>query len=129
MSPDTDIRVMLLDRGQYVGQWLGRLLGRTPGFSYVGHCDGGRCLETRATRIKPDVVLMDLQTARSMPGGAMVRLRQSMPGVMFVLMDLEEGAHYERLARRLGADGFVSSANMPQALDMIRRNVLLQRRT
>ncbi|ADK83441.1 response regulator receiver protein [Desulfarculus baarsii DSM 2075] len=128
MNSDHEIRVMLLDRGQYVGQWLGRLLGRTPGFSYLGHCDGGRCLESRALRTRPDVVLMDLQTARALPGGAMGRLRQSLPGAMFVLMDLDDGGNYERLARRLGADGFISSANMPQALEKIRRRLLYQRR-
>lgn len=114
------VRVMLMEQEEDLRHWLGRLLDHTPGFECVGYCHRAERLEDEALRLRPDLLLLDSHSAAALPPGVLTRLRMALPGLYVVLMDLEEGPGYERLARRAGADGFLSKARVPEALALLR---------
>jgi DNA-binding NarL/FixJ family response regulator len=66
------------------------LLSSVPGFEVVGEATSGREAVERATRLQPDVVLMDLQ----MPGGngieATREIARKSPGVRVLVVTLFE---------------------------------------
>ncbi len=110
------VRVMLMEQEEDLRHWLGRLLSRTEGYEYVGQCQGAAELRAEALRLRPDLLLLDSHSASALPAGLLAELRRQLPGLYVALMDIEEGPGYERLARRAGADGFLSKARVPEAL-------------
>lgn len=110
------VRVMLMEQEEDLRHWLGRLLDRTEGYEFVGHCQSAAELEAEVQRLRPDLLLLDSHSAAALPIGLLSALRERLPGLYVVLMDIEEGPGYERLARRAGADGFLSKARVPEAL-------------
>lgn len=121
MTPNNDIlRVLIIHPEQNLRVSLAALVGRTDGFECVGICSTTQCLEADAARHEPDLVLIDAGTAASLPPGDMRRLHDHRPETRVILLDLEGGRTADNLARRLGADGFVSTATVAEELDRLR---------
>ncbi|MFZ5586351.1 MAG: response regulator [Thermodesulfobacteriota bacterium] len=112
-------RVLVMEQEEDLRHWLGRLLAQTEGFEAVGFLDKDAELGSEARRLAPHLILLDTHSASHLPPGALAELRKDLPGVYVVLMDLEEGPNYERLAQKAGADGFLSKARVPESLDRL----------
>lgn len=119
-EPDFRVRVLVVDQDEDLRHWLGRLLDRMEGFATVGFCTPEQDLAAECQRLAPHLILMDTHSATRLASGTLARLRKSLPGLYVVLMDLEEGPGYERLAKRAGADGFLCKARVPESLDRLR---------
>src|ERR1041384_2925083 len=63
-SGDTPIRVLLVDDHAVVRKGMRALLDREPGIEVAGEADNGDQAVHAADRLRPDVILMDLE----MPG-------------------------------------------------------------
>jgi len=113
-------RVLVMDQDEDLRHWLGRLLDGTDGFQSVGFCASEADLVADAMRLCPHLILLDTHGAAGLAPGTLTRLRKALPGLYVVLMDLEEGPAYERLAKRSGADGFLCKARVPEALERLR---------
>ncbi|MBI4797226.1 MAG: response regulator [Desulfarculus sp.] len=114
------VRVLVMDQDEDLRHWLGRLLDRTEGFENVGYCADSSELAAMSQRLEPHLILLDTHSAAQLAPGTLGRLRKSLPGLYVVLMDLEEGPAYDRLAKRAGADGFLCKARVPEALERLR---------
>ena len=114
------VRVLILEAEENLRHFLAQLLNRTEGFVCVGHAAEAQELESMVAGLKPQVLLMDRQSASTLPSSTIQRLRHIQPGLIVLLMDLEEGPGYERLARRAGADGFLCKARVPETLATLR---------
>jgi len=83
------------------------LLSSVPDFEVVGEATSGREAVERATRLQPDVVLMDLQ----MPGGngieATREIARKSPGVRVLVVTLFEDDDSVFMALRAGARGYI----------------------
>ena len=113
-------RVVIVDQDTDLRHWLGRLLDRTEGFETVGFCSPEQDLLAELEQLRPHLVLVDTLSAARLAPGLLPRLRKALPGLYVVLMDLEEGPGYERLAKRAGADGFLCKGRVPEALERLR---------
>ena len=113
-------KVLVMEQEDDLRHWLGRLLAQTAGFEVVGFLGKDAELASEARRLSPHLILLDTHSASRLAPGALARLRQEVPGIYVVLMDLEEGPGYERLAQKAGADGFLSKARVPESLDRLR---------
>lgn len=114
------LRVLVVDHDEDLRHWLGRLLERTEGFENLGFCSADAELMQESKRLMPHLLLMDTYSAARLGPGSLAKLRQDTPGLYVVLMDLEEGPAYERLAKRAGADGFLCKARVPESLERLR---------
>lgn len=122
----TKYRVLVMEQKEDLRHWLGRLVAQTDGFEVVGFLGQDAELSHEARRLAPHLILLDTHSAGRLAPGALANLRRDLPGVYVVLMDLEEGPNYERLAQKAGADGFLSKARVPESLDRLRTQLALR---
>lgn len=119
-----NLGVLVVEQDEDLRHWLGRLLGLSEGFKVVGYLDRDADLTRETLRLRPDLLLLDTHTASRLAPEILPDLRQALPGLYVVLMDLEEGPSYERLAKRGGADGFVCKLRVPESLERLRAAVI-----
>jgi len=100
-------RVMLVDDHNLVRVALRRLLEHLDGVEVVGEADDGGRAVVRATRLRPDLVLMDV-TLGSMNGiEALTRLKESAPDVRVMMLSMHNSLDTVLQALRYGACGYL----------------------
>lgn len=100
------IRVLLVDDQQLVREGLRRILHTDDGFEIVGECSDGDEVVDAVTRLRPDLVVMDIRMKRvdGVEATRQLRMRPDAPPVL-VLTTFDDD---EVLATslRVGASGF-----------------------
>jgi len=101
------IRILLADDHPVVRDGLAAMLGTQPDFEVVGEAGTGAAAVSEAERLRPDVVLMDLEMPVLDGIEATRRIRAESPGVAVVL--LTSFSDRERILRALdaGAAGYL----------------------
>ena len=101
------ISVLLCDDHTIVRQGLRALLETQPDLRVVGEAADGLEAIDAATRLRPDVVVMDL----GMPGlgglDALQRIKRDRSGVGVLVLSMHGGEEYVLPAVRAGADGYL----------------------
>ena len=110
------IRVLLVDDHAVVREGLRAFLELQDGIEVVGEAQDGEEAVAEATRLRPDVILMDLVMPKLDGVGAMRRLRESVPTARVVV--LTSFLQDERLlpAIRAGAAGYLLKNTEPAEL-------------
>ncbi|MBU2548029.1 MAG: response regulator [Proteobacteria bacterium] len=120
------IGVLVIDPDGDIRHWMERLLNRTDNFTCLGAAASVLELSGDADRIRPAMILVDAQST-SLPGSDLIRhLRGVYPAAKVVIMEIEEGGRYENLARRIGADAYISKSSVPESLDDLKRRLFMQ---
>ncbi|GGQ05791.1 response regulator [Streptomyces roseolilacinus] len=109
------IRVLLCDDHAVVRAGLLALLGSEPGMEVVGEAGSGEEAVARAARLRPDVVLMDLQLGPGMDGVEATRRIASSGVRVLVLTTYDTDADVTR-AVGAGATGYLLKAERPEEL-------------
>lgn len=116
------IRVFLVDDHDLVREGIRALLEQDREIEVVGEAGDGQDAIRQVTRVKPDVVLMDI----SLPGGlggleATEAILRDVEGVKVIILTQYENREYVRRAIRIGAHGFLPKrAAAPQLLEAVR---------
>ncbi len=110
------IKVLVMEEDRESRPWLSLLLDGSEGLQCVGFCEELACLPKEIEHVAPQVLLMDARCAAQIPRHTWPELRRAHPDLAIVLMDLEDGPRYQRLAKRAGADAFVSKARLTEEL-------------
>jgi len=101
------IRVVIADDHMIVRTGIRHVLESQPGFEVVGEAATGADAVTLASKLQPDVVVLDI----SMPGesGLQVvgRLRDSLPEPRILILSMHENAEYVLESVRAGAHGYL----------------------
>ncbi|WP_282697596.1 response regulator transcription factor [Streptomyces sp. CC208A] len=109
------VRILLCDDHAVVRAGLLALLGSTPDIEVVGEAGSGEEAVAMAARLKPDVVLMDLQLGPGIDGVEATR-RIAPTGVhVLVLTTYDTDADITR-AIEAGATGYLLKAERPEEL-------------
>jgi DNA-binding NarL/FixJ family response regulator len=111
-----ELRVLVFDRDENGGRWLGMVLDCTPGCEFAGLSKSPEGLEEMALKTRAQAVLMNLRDALAAETDLLAGLREVGPSLKIFLMDEEDRSVYHDQARRLGADGFVSKARLTEGL-------------
>lgn len=135
MTQSTQIRLLIVDDEPLVRAGLHAILETEPGFEVVGEASDGDEVDALITRVRPDVVLMDVRmprmdgleatrrlVARGASGGiATGDSGERMPRVLILTTFDSDDYVYEAL--RIGADGFVLKRAQPEELVQAIRTV------
>jgi DNA-binding NarL/FixJ family response regulator len=102
------IRVLIVDDHDLLREGLRAILEQDPQFQVVGETGDGQEAIRLATRLRPDVVLMDL----NLPGGiggleATEAVVADCPGVKVIILTQYENREYIKRAIRIGAHGYL----------------------
>jgi DNA-binding NarL/FixJ family response regulator len=109
------VRLLLCDDHAVVRAGLRALLGSAPGIEVVGEAGSGEEAVAMAAKLRPDVVLMDLQLGAGIDGAEATR-RIASPGVrVLVLTTYDTDADITR-AIDAGAAGYLLKAERPEEL-------------
>lgn len=102
------IRLLIVDDHDLVREGLRAILEQDPAFQVVGETGDGQEAVRLATRLRPDVVLMDV----ALPGGiggleATEAIVADCPGVKVIILTQYENREYIKRAIRIGARGYL----------------------
>ncbi|MFG3507842.1 response regulator [Streptomyces sp. NPDC047821] len=113
----TEVRILLCDDHAVVRAGLLALLGSAPGIEVVGEAGSGEEAVATAAKLRPDVVLMDLQLGPGIDGVEVTRrITTTLPGVrVLVLTTYDTDADVTR-AIGAGATGYLLKAERPEEL-------------
>ncbi len=102
-----ETRILLVDDHAVLRAGLRLLLDAEPGLCVVGEAGDGQAALAMATRLNPDLVLLDL----TMPGmgglAAIPALRRIVPAARILVLTMHDDESYLRQALRDGASGYV----------------------
>jgi DNA-binding NarL/FixJ family response regulator len=110
-----DIRVLVVDDHPLVRASLAELLSEEDGLTLVGECADGSQVVEAATRLKPDVVLMDLAMPVMNGMAAAEALRAARLGPRIVMLT-GEGADARPKVEATGAHALVPKGTRAKAL-------------
>ncbi|MDV5147367.1 MULTISPECIES: response regulator transcription factor [unclassified Streptomyces] len=109
------VRILLCDDHVVVRAGLLALLGSTPDIEVVGEAGSGEEAVAMAAKLKPDVVLMDLQLGPGIDGVEATRLIAPTGVHVLVLTTYDTDADITR-AIEAGATGYLLKAERPEEL-------------
>ena len=101
-------RIFIVDDHDLMREGIRALLEKEPLFEVVGETGDGQEAIKMVGRLRPDVVLMDI----NLPGGiggleATEAILADQPGVKIIVLTQYEGREYIRRAIRIGAHGYL----------------------
>jgi len=110
------IRLLLVDDHPVVREGLRSCLTRLPQLEIVGEAASGEEALRQAARLRPDVVLMDI----NLPGinglVATARLRDLVPAARVLILSVHENREYLAEVARSGARGYLLKDAAPEEL-------------
>ena len=101
------LRILLADDHEMVREGLRQLIDSQPGMSVVGEAGDGVEAISRALRLKPDLVVMDLSMPKLNGLQATDLLRRKHPGLKIVALTAHEDEGYLRQLCKVGVAGYV----------------------
>ena len=114
--PEKTHRVMIVDDDDRIRSALARLLGLWPGYEVVGMRDTADDLPSEVDRLRPDVVLLDLDMPGVSPVAAIENLHSGdQEAKVLVVSGLGDGPSV-RACLGAGAEGFVLKDDGPEAI-------------
>lgn len=113
---DEDMRPTLLIVDDHAGfRSLARRLFSSGGFDVIGEAADGHSAVTAARRLRPDVVLLDIQLPDIDGFEVLTRLRDRSAGPAVVLTSTRDRTDYGERVDRSGAHGFIPKAELSGA--------------
>jgi two-component system, NarL family, response regulator NreC len=101
------ITILLADDHSVVRQGFRRILESQPDMEIVGEAGNGREAITEATRLTPDIVVMDVAMPELNGIEATRRLMESSPRTRVLALSMHKDAVYVREILRAGARGYL----------------------
>lgn len=105
--PDRAIRVLLAEDHTIVREGLRSLLEPRDDIEVVGEAENGKLAVEKATELRPDVVVMDLNMPQLNGVDATRQIRKQLPDTHVLVLSMYSTEEHVRPAIRAGAEGFL----------------------
>lgn len=110
------VRILIADDNQQFVKNTRRLLETDPRISIIGEANTGKEAITLALKLKPDLILMDIQMPEMNGIHVTTILKGKMPDLKVIILTLYDLKEYCRLARVAGADSLILKKNAYKGL-------------
>jgi DNA-binding NarL/FixJ family response regulator len=116
------IRVLIVDDHRTFAEMLALALGAETEFDCVGTAASSAAAIEAARRLRPDLVVMDIQLGPDSGLNAARAIRTALPDAIVVVVSAHDGPEWVVRAARAGANAFVpKTGSLPQMLATLRR--------
>lgn len=119
------IRVLLVDDHPLVTEGIGACLETWDNITIVGTAATGEQAISTAIKLKPDVILMDINLPDMTGLAATRRIKQNLPNARIMILSMHDNREYVVSAVEGGASGYilkdVSSAEVATAIEAVYR--------
>jgi DNA-binding NarL/FixJ family response regulator len=116
------IWILLADDHNVVRKGLASLLAQEPDFVIVGEAENGNDAVLLASRLVPNVVVMDISMHGLNGIEAARRIKETLPHIRIIILSMHINKMYVQQALRAGASGYVLKSDDPKVLvDAIRQ--------
>jgi PAS domain S-box-containing protein len=106
-TPDQPVSILLADDHQLIRTGLVNLVNKHPGLRIVGEADNGNEAVELALKLKPDVVVMDIDMPVKDGISATEELLARLPGTRVLALSMHADRHYVRRMFSAGAMGYL----------------------
>ena len=110
------LRVLIADDNDGFRRVLGLYLAEQEGVEIVGEATEGVNAIALAEKLKPDLVLMDLEMPDADGFEATREVKLRSPNTTVIILSMHGGDAYRKNAWRHAADGFIDKAEMKEDL-------------
>ena len=110
------IRVLIADDHAVVREGIRHVLSSDIGFEVVGEASDGAQAVSLATKLEPDVVVLDLSMPEVSGLDAAARIRATLPGVCILILSIHDHEEYVLQSVRAGAHGYLRKDSSPAEL-------------
>jgi len=114
--PRSRIRVLIVDDNELMREGLRKVLGEQQDLRVIGEASNGELAVSLARRLKPDVVLMDV----NMPGmdgiEATRQIRRRVRGTRVIGFSIHQDKHTAEAIKKAGACAYVTKQESPDKL-------------
>ena len=107
MKGEKRVVLLVASEDRLFRESLGHRLGNEKGLEVGGLVDSGSVL-TRAGELKPDVLLLDMDSLGSVPESLLHQIRRTLPNLAILAMESRDTEHAVARLLRAGVAGFVS---------------------
>ncbi|ALA59112.1 response regulator [Nitrospira moscoviensis] len=105
---DAKIRVLLVDDHTVVRQGLRSVLEGYPDMEVVGEAGNGFEALAMADRLRPDVIIMDVNMPQMDGVEATARITAAHPSAVVIGLSMHNSGHYEQTMKKAGAAAYLS---------------------
>lgn len=112
----TSVNILIADDHELVREGIKTRLEKHPGWSVCGEADNGRQAVELATRLKPDVVVLDIGMAELNGIDAARQIRKACPETEVLILTLQESEDLVREALSAGARGYILKTDAARLL-------------
>ena len=114
------MKVLIADAKHQYRRFIKQVLERRGDLKVVGEAADGEEVIRLAHRLKPDVVLMDIDLQGTDAFDATQYIKTRLPGTKVIMLSVLEGETYRKAAAKYGADAFLpKSAEISELLSVI----------
>jgi DNA-binding NarL/FixJ family response regulator len=100
-------RVFLVDDHPLVREWLTNLINTQPDLAVCGEAETGPEALNAILSLKPNIAIIDISLKDSSGIELIKDLKQSLPGLVILVLSMHEESHYAERALRAGAEGYI----------------------
>ena len=115
-TEDRDARVLICDDNAAMRELLGVVVGLEPGLCVVGEAGDGNEVIVEATRLQPDVILLDLAMPNRSGLEALPDLRRLVPDARIVVLSGFATRAVAETVLSLGAARYIEKGCSPDAI-------------
>ena len=115
------VRIMLVDDHRMVRESIALLLSSDPRFSIIKECDNGREAIEQALKLKPDVILLDINMYPVNGFEVAEKVLKKNPSIKIIALSVNNQESYVSKMMSLGAKGYITKGS---AYEEISRAIL-----